>query len=375
MDLSRKTRLNFLMYSKSCYILIFFTISFLLIPDIASPQSGKKNELAPFGNTWMVGANFGPDFFYGDLGPQGIGINYNVSVAGSLYGGRQFSNVIGLRGQLLFGGIRGRKVDTVAVSPINQSFSGLLIDFSASATINFSNLFSAYKPSRRFFVYGTIGFGVTSWNTKITDHKTQQIITSDSLVRWKTAPFFPFGLGAFVRITERISLSAEWTFRMAFTDLLDQKSGGFKYDFYDCLAFGIHFNLGKMSRKSPKVKDYPYPVYPNQAPPPANLPVLDIPQQTPQSVQPVPGVNYTYVVQIFAFAKRTYNPESIRKRYHISQPVRREREGSLNRYLIGNYQDLQMARDIREQMIRKGIHDTFVVAYKDGKRDHIVSDQ
>jgi hypothetical protein len=363
-----------MMYSRYRYIILLFFILFNLISDAVFSQSGKKKELSSFGNTWMVGANLGPDFFYGDLGPQGIGIYHNVSVAGSIYGGRQFSNVFGLRGQFLFSGIKGRKVDPEAVKPVNLSFSGPLIDFNINATINFSNLFSSFKPSRQFFVYGTLGFGITSWNTKVTDLTTQTILQGDTIRNWKVAPFMPFGLGAFVRITDRISVNAEWTFRMAFSDLLDQTSGGFKYDFYDCLSFGVQFSLGKMSKKSPKVKEYPYPVYPAESTPsPANLPVLDIPPKAPQAI-PQPGEHYTYVVQIFAFAKRTYNPESIRKRYHISQPVRREREGRMNRYLIGNYQDLQVARNLRDQMIKKGIHDSFVVAYKNGVRDHIMSD-
>jgi hypothetical protein len=363
------------MYSKNCNIIFFLLCSFILISDHGWSQTGKKKELASFANTWTIGANIGPDFFYGDLGPQGIGIDNNVSIAGSIYGGRQFSNVIGLRGQLLFAGIRGRKVNNSVVEPINQSFSGPLVEFNVNTTINFSNLFSPYKPARRFFVYGTLGIGFTNWNTKVTDLNTQQVISTDSLRNWRTAALLPFGLGAFVRITERISIGAEWTFRMAFSDMLDQTKGGFKYDFYDYLAFGVTFNLGNMSKQSPKVRDYPYPVYPAQVTPqPTGLPVLDIPARTPQSVPP-PGENYTYVVQIFAYAKRTYSPESIRKRYHISQPVRREKDGRLNRYLIGNYKDLQVARDLRDQMIKKGIHDAFVVAYKDGQRVYVVSDQ
>lgn len=353
-----------------------FCILFLLlsVSHDAWAQSVHGKTETSFANTWILGASIGPDFFYGDLSPQGFGIDHNVSFAGSIFGGRQLTNVFGLRGQLLFAGLRGLKVKTSNDVPVNQSFSGSLIEFNINTTINFSNLFSPYKPTRRFFVYGTLGVGFTNWNTKLTDLTTMQIIAADSLPNWRSAAVIPFGLGAFYRISERINVGIEWTFRMAMSDYVDQRVTGFKYDFYDYLAIGVTFNLGKLRKRSPGIREYPYPISPAQSVTPAPLMApLEIPQ-TIVSVTSPPSEEYVYVVQIFAFARTAYKPETIRKRYHIAQPVKKEREGKLNRYIIGNYKNLEYAKELRDEMVKKGIHDAFIVAYKNGQRDHVVPD-
>jgi len=364
------------MYRQKKHI-VFFLLSILLaVSHNTWAQSGKAKSEASFANMWMLGVNIGPDFFYGDLGPQGIGIDNNVSIAGSIFGGRQFTNVVGLRGQLLFAGVRGRKINDSKDVPVNRSFSGSLIEFNVNTTINFSNLFSPYKPSRKFFIYGTLGIGFANWNTKLTDLTTMQVITSDSIPNWRTAAVIPFGLGAFYRITNRINVGIEWTFRMAMSDYVDQKATNFKYDFYDYLAFGITVNLGKLTKRSAQVKEYSYTVSPTPATPPApRILPLEIPTPTGATIVPTTQEEYIYVVQIFAFAKTAYKPETIRKRYHITQPVTREREGKLNRYIVGNYKNLEYARELRDEMLKKGIHDAFVVAYKNGQRNHVVPEK
>lgn len=364
-----------LMYRQKKYILFFLLSIFMMISHHAWTQSAIGKNETSFANTWLLGVSLGPDFFYGDLSPRGIRIDHNVSFAGSIFGGRQFTNVVGLRGQLLFAGLKGLQINNSKGVLVNQSFSGSLIEFNVNTTINFSNLFSPLKPSRKFFVYGTLGVGFTNWNTKITDLTTNQVLISDSIPNWKTAAVIPFGLGAFYRIGDRVNVGIEWTFRMAMSDYVDQKVTDFKFDFYDYLAFGVTINLGKLTKKSPHVKEYPYPVSPilTTTPEPRMSP-LEIPQITPGVTPPVQE-EYEYVVQIFAFAKTAYKPETIRKRYHIAQPVIREREGKLNRYIVGNYKNLQYARELRDEMLKKGIHDAFIVAYKNGQRDHAVPDK
>jgi len=366
---------EFLMYRQKKYIIVFILFILLIFSyDIFAQSVRGKNETS-FAPAWQVGISLGPDFFYGDISPKGFGIDHNVSFAGSIFGGRQFTNVFGLRAQLLFAGVRGLKVSSSGGVPANQSFSGSLIEFNVNTTINFSNLFSPYKPVRKFFVYGMLGVGFTNWNTKLTDLTTMEVTTSDSLRLWRTAPVFPFGLGAFYRIGDRINVGIEWTFRMTMSDLVDQKSAGFKFDFYDYLAFGVTINLGKLSKKSLHVREYPYQVSQVQSTPPApKMSPLEVPQPG-ISVAPPVQEDYIYVVQIFAFAKTAYKPETIGKRYHISQPVKREREGKLNRYIIGNYKNLEYAKELRDEMVKKGIHDAFIVAYKNGQRDHVVTDQ
>jgi acyl CoA:acetate/3-ketoacid CoA transferase alpha subunit len=44
----------------------------------------------------------------------------------------------------------------------------------------------------------------------------------------------------------------------------------------------------------------------------------------------------------------------------------------MSRYTVGGYTDMQQARALRDEMIKLGITDVFVIAYKDGVRHHTV---
>jgi len=45
----------------------------------------------------------------------------------------------------------------------------------------------------------------------------------------------------------------------------------------------------------------------------------------------------------------------------------------MERFLVGNYKDLDYARELCQTLVKQGIHDAFVVAYKNGVRDHSVA--
>lgn len=361
--------------SKKKNLFFFFCLFFCFVySSIAQETKSSKPEL--FNGPWQVGICIGPDFYYGDLNKYQFGISRSVSFAGGLSVVRQITNVIGARGQLLVGGLNGRKEITYEGNPAVKQFRGAFLEFNINGTINFSNLFSDYKPSRHFFVYGTLGIGFTNWNTREEDMSNGIVYYSTpDPRRWRTAAVIPFGLGAIYQLTDKLNLNLEWTFRMATSDLLDQTVGGFKFDFYDYLSVGVSLNLGVLKKKSQKMLDYPYfstPALPLQMPVQAPFP-----EPTRQVVFPANDYNlndnYVYVVQICAYKKHNYSPTWIRKKYNISQPVIREREGKMSRYITGSYKNIEPAIELRDKLLKKGIHDAFIVAYKDGIRHHTVT--
>jgi len=349
---------------KRCFF--FFLSAIFCFSYLLPAQEIRNSKQVSFASPWQVGVQVGPDFYYGDLNKYKMGIARSINFAGGFYANRQLSNVFGVRGQFLAGGLNGRKekLDTV------RQFSGTFLEFNVNGTLNFSNLFSAYKPSRHFFVYGTLGIGLTNWNT-LMESSIDELVFSivPNPRRWRTSAVIPFGLGAIYKLNDKLNLNVEWTFRLVTSDLLDQERAGFIFDFYDYLAIGVSLNLGKWMKKSQNLLDYPY------------YPVPDRPQEPVQPRYPEPqknvfypeNDNYVYVVQIFAFEKTNYSPTWIKKRYKISQPVVREREGKMSRYIIGSFTDIGKAIELRDQVLKKGIHDAFIVAYKDGVRHHTVT--
>lgn len=347
----------------------------LLFPSLLLAQSKGKEKSYILAKHWYIGATFGPDFYYGDLNASKYLPKQSVSLAGSLFTQYHISNVVGLRFQLLTGGLNGSKPIIAEGIPANLAFTGLFIDANVNTTINFSNLISPNKPSRRFFVYGTIGLGYSVWYSKILN----KVYPSDSInlnTFVNMALVIPAGIGAMYNLNRKFQVSVEWTFRTFMSDKVDNTIGGYRFDIVDYLAVGIAFNLGgKGVKKSPNVLDYPYPVSPvvqSYPPPPPiqAMPQPPSPQVIPMPVQPD---EYVYKVQICAFNQHNYSADWIRKHYRVNQPVTREQEGTMSRYTIGDYSNMQKARELRDQMVKLGIHDVFIIAYKHGVRHHTVT--
>lgn len=347
--------------------LLFFTGSSLQAQQSSVPSKGPDPG---FAKRWRIGLNLGPDFYYGDLNSSKFWPERSIGFATGLFGEYQATNVFGFRLQLLGAWLNGTKTIEVNGAPVDESFTGIVLDGTFNAQLNFTNLFSPYRASRNFFVYGTLGIGYAGWYTKLVNkvYDANTLNTDNPVNNFNGAMVVPAGLGFTYRVGGRINVGLEWTFRTVFSDKVDQTVGGYKYDSYNYLAFGISINLGKGSSNKPEPRGYnipvaaPAPTQPTPAPGPEPL------QYTP----PAQDVNYDYTVQIFAFERHRYSAQWIKKRYKIPVTVRVEKEGSLDRFLVGDFKTLQEAMRLRDQMIRLGIRDAFVVAYRNGVRSHAI---
>jgi len=339
---------------------------------INSDNPEKNSKKASMAGTWEAGGMLGPDFYYGDLNSQKFLPDRSINVAGGIYGMRQFTNVIGLKAQILFGGLRGSKDGQENNLPVNWSFNGVFIDFTLNSVFNFSNLLSPYRDGRRIFVYGTLGLGINVWNTKLSKEVNGVLTTPPQLNGMQAGFVLPFGLGMQFAITEKINAGIEYTVRTVFSDMVDQTAGGYKCDVVNLLAFMASYRFG-VSKKKLNVQEYSYQQYP-YSPPAANQTV----SPSPVPVGPVEEISsgtetYDYVVQICAYSKHNYTVPWVKKHYRIDMPVLKESENGLNRYIIGHYyKDLNEARELCDRLRKQGIHDAWVIAYKNGVRHHVV---
>lgn len=251
----------------------------------------------------------------------------------------------------------------------------MVVDGNVNTMINFSNLIGGFNPKRTFFVYGTVGVGAAYWKTTQYDLITDTVVPNPASSGNVTA-VFPVGLGVYYSIANKVNLGLEYSFRTLASDLLDGVSEGFKLDMYSLLSFTITLNLNKPTRKTPDVVDYK-----KEGPIILNLPKCDPvpPMKSDMGMEKLPlppaivpnnlDKYYLFKVQIFAFAKRIYSPETIRKRYHIPMPVSREYSDGLYRFIVGSTESIDEARDIRQRMVDAGVSDAFIVGYtRDGER-------
>lgn len=357
----------------------------------AFAQGYKKKVDPGYANRWNLGISLGPDFYYGDL-TFNTSPNRNLSMAGSLNIGWQISNVFGARLQFLGAWLNGSADSLINGEIVVNPLTGVLLEATMQATVNFTNLFSPYRSARWFFLYGTAGIGYAGWYTEFSNqvYDAGTINTNNPLNNFHAGIVVPLGLGAQFRLGNKFNASIEYTFHLVGSDLLDQTAIGSKSDRFDFLAFGITLNLGKgQQKKTPPVYYQPVParVVPRTAEPAVPTPrILDPTPPAPSvSLPPPPGMtvpgvegsssqNTSFAVQIGAFAAHTYSPQWIRTRYKIPVEVRKEETGKMDRFLVGDCSTLSCAKQLKARMASLGIRDAFIVQYQNGVRIRIVTD-
>ena len=398
---------------------ILLSVIFLSVTLNNNLPAQTQGELGRrFFSNWSVGIGGGPNIFFGDLKvydfwPVSTYMN-EWRFAGTFTLTRQISHVFAVRGQLLYGEISGTKRVYKGGAPCNQYFEGNIFEYNLNTTINFINLFFPYKPTRKFFIYGTVGIGFSNWNTKKKDLITsEQIGGSGSPSNWTTEVVIPAGLGAYFTIADKVNLGLEWTLRAVNSDKLDTTVGGFQYDMYSLLSFNVTYNFNKRAQK--KVTSTPgmaNPAEPAQFQPPVRDPMTK-PQKDTTSMEPaqvavalnfpaedtiheknlittfdslqaiaevadtgilsgengplIPGISYR--VQVYAYKSNIYPAESIRRKFNLSQVVYKEFSEGWFRYTLGSFKTLKAAQSLMYKLRSgNGIHDAFVARYKDGFR-------
>jgi len=392
---------------------ILFGVIFFLISNVGLSQVQGQLSKRFFAN-WSVGVSGGPNIFFGDLKvhkfwPASTNMN-EWRFAGSFYIIRQLSHVFSLRGQVLYGGISGTKRNYKDGAPCNQYFDGNIFEYNLNTMINFSNLFFRYKPDRKFFIYGTVGAGLTNWYTNVYGLQTNERIGgSGSATNWTTEVVVPAGLGAYYSIADKVNLGIEWTIRGVNSDKLDGTVGGFQYDMYSLFSLNLTYNFNKRNPGTFKPAQRTNPIAPQ--PPKILLPepkpdtkdqevqkpiifppekadslnamkesvpddktgkqfagessevVIDSMERAPM----VPGLSFR--VQIFAYSTDEFSAKAIRSRFKIKQPVWKEFSDGWYRYTVGSFKTLKAANSFRQQIRQqKNIKDAFVARYKDGIR-------
>ncbi len=402
-------------------LLFFALLGFQLVPVISFSQTQGVLSKKWYGN-WSVGVGGGPTIFYGDLNPfriaPGISTFNEIKYAGTFSLIRQLSHVFALRGQALYGEIYSVRKNYSDGSPCNEYFTGNILEYNVNTTINFSNLLFRYKPKRIFFIYGTVGVGMSNWITKKTDLVTQQPIGgSGSISNWTTEWVVPAGLGAYFNIYDKVNLGVEWTLRGVNSDKLDATPGGFPYDLYSYISLNLVFNF---NRRNPVELNAVKPtlppiVFPKPQAPAVEKPIEPSPQANMnsesfakpvagQTVKPsseqmkmasgitkkdslftqpsqeitnpkpyqLPGLeaDIFYRIQIFASSSGQRSANSIQAYFKLNQTVTKELSEGYYRYYVGEFENEAEAKQFVTSLRSKpGLKGAFIVKYINGTRE------
>jgi hypothetical protein len=240
---------------------ILIAVMLILSPMlIYAQESGEtaKPQTSSFSPYWYLNGHIGFNQFYGDLNEDDFFQNpAQWRFAGGIYFGRQFSSVLGLRGQLLYAGVSAES------EPKNMYMKGDLFEYNLNATLSLINLFSRYNPERKLDIYGFAGIGQFHYKSNSYDLTTDEPL---GVGYYNRVGYFgkgladrglfmaiPYGAGISYSIAEKWDLTLETSLRYTGADELDSYVSD-KYDQYGPTTVGVTYrmyggvDLGRMAR-------------------------------------------------------------------------------------------------------------------------------
>lgn len=230
-------------------------IVLILGSNLVNAQENKEKDQpksSSFSPYWFLNGHLGASQYYGDLNKYlFIQPLKDWKLGGGLYVGRQFLPLLGLRGQFVYAGL-GSENDLK-----NISFKGNYFEYNLNTTLSFVNLFSRYKPERKFDIYGFAGVGQAHYkSTASNSFNSNDSIGYDGKGFGNRARYtaIPYGLGASYAFSEKWNLTLETSSRYIGTDELDSWVNN-KYDQYGLTTLGLTYkfvggvDLEKMARE------------------------------------------------------------------------------------------------------------------------------
>jgi len=212
---------------------------------------------------WSIGATIGASYLLGDLlkGDQNNDRFIKNSIAKPSFGLQlhyQLSHSIGIRARGIFTNFEGNDseyLDSTTFLPIqfpgsggaaqyDESFKTPLKEATFELTYTFGNI-SFLKRNKNFHMFTTLGIGIFSFDSKVTDDLTGKELRASG----KTSEcMIPISLGFKYKI-HKFDLGLAMEYRKAFTDNIDATAKTYSsYDSYLMLNVGLNYTFGKKNK-------------------------------------------------------------------------------------------------------------------------------
>jgi hypothetical protein len=211
---------------------------------------------------WNVSALGGATLFYGDLGIDGIfptDIPNQVSWAGSLALEKELFKNMDMRGQLLYGNLKGIKENYATGLPANLKFDATLLEYNLNFKYNVTNAILGEVKPVSLYIYAGMGFSQfrSVRKNSITDVVLEGY--GDNGVT-KSAPtietMVPMGVGLEFKLTDNLFANLDVSMNVVNTDKLDAfispKTDQYQ-DMYGITAIGITYKFGNRTEYVPPV--------------------------------------------------------------------------------------------------------------------------
>lgn len=209
---------------------------------------------------YEVGAMISGFVYQGDLTPKRIGSFETTRLGFSLLGSLLLSPSFALRGNFSYGGLKGD--DALYKFPAyrryrNFNFRSPVTEF--SLLLSWSPLADQYD-SRRISPFLFTGGGISflrikrDWSRFDASHFVvepeliERLGEDQAVTPPRSIPVVPVGAGIRYRLTQRIGINMESSYRFLFTDYLDgfsKAANPEKNDHYHTISAGVSYRIGQ----------------------------------------------------------------------------------------------------------------------------------
>lgn len=185
------------------------------------------NESTRLHTAFTVGV--GGNYYVGDLTDNSFGSGIRISPNISVGLQQALNNRISLRAEIMWYEIGGADSLSTEIGKQqrNLSFRSRNIEGAVFAIIHFANAARSATARAQFTPYGVIGFGVSTNNPRaFIDQQWVDLrpLQTEGNEYPPIIAVLPFGMGAKVKINTALDISLEGTYRLSFTDYMDDVS-------------------------------------------------------------------------------------------------------------------------------------------------------
>lgn len=186
---------------------------------------------AVFNDYVYVSGDLGLGLLNGDNSGLKLGLNGHLGI------GYQFDNIIGVKGNIGFGGLNG-KYDYVNIDKSNY------IEANINLTVNFTDMILGYNPERKISFVPHIGVGQVRYKVRLNDGNDVYENGYNKRDGRKVVATVPMGFELNYAINPSWKVYLDYTANYADTDLLDGIAKGEHNDWFTSLNLGASYKLG-----------------------------------------------------------------------------------------------------------------------------------
>lgn len=212
---------------------IFMILILAICPMTFNAQNeGKVADYKTFNDYVYVSGDLGLGFLKGDNTGLKLGLNGHLGV------GYQFDNILGIKGNIGFGGLNG-KYEGLTIDRLNY-FEGNI-----NLTVNATDIILGYNPDRKFSVVPHVGIGQVRYKVRVNDNEGNMVSEYGYTEREgrEVVATIPMGIEFNYMVNPNWKIYLDFTTTYVDSDRLDGMARGEHNDWFASANLGATYKL------------------------------------------------------------------------------------------------------------------------------------